>query len=181
MANMPYDKLLIALNINDGEYPEDIQLATTKALDLLTSREAEVLKHRFGLFGYEEKTLRQTSEHICNLGGDRYISSERVRQMEAKALRKLRHPSRKNIYLSLGFTQPSITIEDDIRRLGLSFRTNNQLLGNSRHYSCPISVFTNMTKNELLAIPNFGRVSLQHLKDALSEHGWTIKEAINGK
>ncbi len=56
------------------------------ALKDLTPREEEILKLRYG-FGGPEQTLEQV--------GNRYnITRERVRQIEANALRKLRHPSR---------------------------------------------------------------------------------------
>jgi RNA polymerase primary sigma factor len=57
------------------------------ALDTLTERENQVLKLRFGL---EDGTCR-TLEEVGNMFG---VTRERIRQIEAKALRKLRHPSR---------------------------------------------------------------------------------------
>ena len=56
-------------------------------LESLTSREIEVIKHRFALDGHKELTLKAVG-NIFN------VSPERLRQIEAKALRKLRHPSR---------------------------------------------------------------------------------------
>ena len=56
-------------------------------LDTLTPREALVITQRFGLDGNGERTLE-------DLGSERGCSRERIRQIEAKALRKLRHPSR---------------------------------------------------------------------------------------
>lgn len=53
----------------------------------LTEREAKVLRMRFGFEGGEPVTLAETGE-IMGVG------PERIRQIEAKALRKLRHPSR---------------------------------------------------------------------------------------
>jgi len=58
-----------------------------KVLDTLSKREAKVLKMRFGLNHFEQKTLEEISEYFD-------ISSERIRQIENKALRKIRHPSR---------------------------------------------------------------------------------------
>ena len=54
-------------------------------LSTLTPREEIVLRERF----YEEKTLEEIGKGLC-------ISGKRVREIEAKALRKLRHPSRSN-------------------------------------------------------------------------------------
>lgn len=56
-------------------------------LDTLTSREARVLKLRFGLDDGKMRTLEE-------VGSEFGVTRERIRQIEAKALRKLRHPSR---------------------------------------------------------------------------------------
>ena len=53
----------------------------------LTEREEQVLRHRFGLDDGSSKTL----EEVGQMFG---VTRERIRQIEAKALRKLRHPSR---------------------------------------------------------------------------------------
>ncbi len=56
-------------------------------LDTLTPRERRVLQLRFGLIDGHQRTLEE--------GGKRFgVTRERIRQIEAKALRKLRHPSR---------------------------------------------------------------------------------------
>jgi len=57
-------------------------------LDSLDEREAKVLSYRFGLCGETPKTLEEVGK-IFN------VTRERIRQIEAKALRKLRHPSRR--------------------------------------------------------------------------------------
>lgn len=58
-----------------------------KILDTLTEREAKVLKLRFGLEDGRSRTLEE-------VGKEFEVTRERIRQIEAKALRKLRHPSR---------------------------------------------------------------------------------------
>jgi len=64
-------------------------LAVLDVVSSLTSREQKVLQLRFGLYGEEEHTLEETGKIID-------VTRERVRQIEAKALRKLRHPSRRS-------------------------------------------------------------------------------------
>ena len=56
-------------------------------LDTLTSREEKVLRLRFGLDDGRARTLEE-------VGREFKVTRERIRQIEAKALRKLRHPSR---------------------------------------------------------------------------------------
>ena len=56
-------------------------------LSTLTPREAKVLKLRFGLEDGKSRTLEE-------VGTEFQVTRERIRQIEAKALRKLRHPSR---------------------------------------------------------------------------------------
>ena len=54
----------------------------------LSEREAKVLKMRFGLAGYRSMTLEEVGKEFG-------VTRERIRQIEAKALRKLKHPSRR--------------------------------------------------------------------------------------
>lgn len=58
-----------------------------EALSTLTEREQEVLRQRFGLDDGKPKTLEEVGKQF-------HVTRERIRQIEAKALRKLRHPSR---------------------------------------------------------------------------------------
>jgi RNA polymerase primary sigma factor len=59
----------------------------TEVLDTLTPREEKVLRLRFGLDDGHQRTLEE-------VGKEFNVTRERIRQIEAKALRKLRHPSR---------------------------------------------------------------------------------------
>ena len=58
-----------------------------EVLDTLTDREQKVLKLRFGLDDGRSRTLEEVGKEFD-------VTRERIRQIEAKALRKLRHPSR---------------------------------------------------------------------------------------
>ncbi len=60
---------------------------TAEVLKTLTPREQEILKMRFGLEDGSEHTLEEVGRNF-------QVTRERIRQIEAKALRKLRHPSR---------------------------------------------------------------------------------------
>jgi RNA polymerase primary sigma factor len=60
---------------------------TRKMLSTLTPREEKVLRKRFGIGEKTDHTLEE-------VGRDFEVTRERIRQIEAKALRKLRHPSR---------------------------------------------------------------------------------------
>ena len=56
-------------------------------LDTLTEREQKVLRLRFGLLDGRTRTLEE-------VGREFNVTRERIRQIEAKALRKLKHPTR---------------------------------------------------------------------------------------
>ena len=60
---------------------------TENVLNTLTPREERVIKMRFGLEDGTEHTLEEVGQNFA-------VTRERIRQIEAKALRKLRHPSR---------------------------------------------------------------------------------------
>jgi len=61
--------------------------ATQSVLSGLTAREAKVLRMRFGIGMNTDHTLEEVGKQFD-------VTRERIRQIEAKALRKLRHPSR---------------------------------------------------------------------------------------
>ncbi len=75
--------------VNPSEAVMNTNLAdqTRKVLSTLTPREEKVLRMRFGIGGKSDHTLEE-------VGQDFNVTRERIRQIEAKALRKLRHPSR---------------------------------------------------------------------------------------
>ncbi len=81
--------------IPDESAPEPIDAAAREmlreqirnALEVLSPREREVLELRFGLIDGKDHTLEEVGKHFR-------VTRERIRQIEAKALRKLRHPTR---------------------------------------------------------------------------------------
>ncbi|MCI8673943.1 MAG: RNA polymerase sigma factor RpoD [Lachnospiraceae bacterium] len=81
--------------IQDSQVQVPVEAATyqllreqlSEVLDTLSSREQRVLCLRFGLYDGKARTLEE-------VGRDFNVTRERIRQIEAKALRKLRHPSR---------------------------------------------------------------------------------------
>ncbi len=77
--------------INPSEAIVNLNLAeqTRRVLSTLTPREEKVLRMRFGIGEESDHTLEE-------VGQDFNVTRERIRQIEAKALRKLRHPSRSN-------------------------------------------------------------------------------------
>ena len=76
-----------AVNPSDAVINLSLQEQTRKVLATLTPREEKVLRMRFGIGEKSDHTLEE-------VGQDFDVTRERIRQIEAKALRKLRHPSR---------------------------------------------------------------------------------------
>ena len=71
----------------DSATGQGLQEATTDVLAGLTAREAKVLRMRFGIDMNTDHTLEEVGKQFD-------VTRERIRQIEAKALRKLRHPTR---------------------------------------------------------------------------------------
>ncbi|MCK0509155.1 RNA polymerase sigma factor RpoD [Aromatoleum anaerobium] len=71
----------------DAAMYSSLRDATGEVLDSLTAREAKVLRMRFGIEMNTDHTLEEVGKQFD-------VTRERIRQIEAKALRKLRHPSR---------------------------------------------------------------------------------------
>ena len=68
----------------DLDHQRDVQQLIAEVLDSLTEREAEILRWRF----WEDYTLEEVAKELG-------VTRERIRQIECKAMRKLRHPSRR--------------------------------------------------------------------------------------
>ncbi|MEX2488762.1 MAG: RNA polymerase sigma factor RpoD [Pseudomonadales bacterium] len=71
----------------DHATDEGLRQTTTNVLTALTDREAKVLRMRFGIDMNTDHTLEEVGRQFS-------VTRERIRQIEAKALRKLRHPAR---------------------------------------------------------------------------------------
>ena len=71
----------------DSAIQENLKETTTRVLSSLTPREERVLRMRFGIGMNTDHTLEEVGQQFS-------VTRERIRQIEAKALRKLKHPSR---------------------------------------------------------------------------------------
>ena len=71
----------------DSAIQENLKETTTRVLSSLTPREERVLRMRFGIGMNTDHTLEEVGRQFS-------VTRERIRQIEAKALRKLKHPSR---------------------------------------------------------------------------------------
>ncbi|MCD4753893.1 MAG: sigma-70 family RNA polymerase sigma factor, partial [Anaerolineaceae bacterium] len=76
-----------ALEPMDAAAREILKEQVKDALSFLSGRERQVLELRFGLIDGKDHTLEEVSRYFN-------VTRERIRQIEAKALRKLRHPNR---------------------------------------------------------------------------------------
>src|SRR5437588_7793810 len=76
-----------AMTPDEAAYKISLREKIDEALDMLTQRERDVLIMRFGLEAGCSRTLEEVGRHFR-------VTRERIRQIEAKALKKLRHPSR---------------------------------------------------------------------------------------
>ena len=89
LGDLIEDKTII--NPADTVVASNLREITDDVLATLSPREEKVIKMRFGLGPLgEERTLEEVGQHFA-------VTRERIRQIEAKALRKLRHPSRARV------------------------------------------------------------------------------------
>ena len=103
-----FQNLLSSGTIEDTEEEIDKELLhekVEKVLETLTDREAKILKERFGIgtkVTEEEKnrlgtkSIAKSARTLEEVGNEFGVSRDRIRQIEAKAIRKLKHPSRIN-------------------------------------------------------------------------------------
>jgi len=97
-----------AENPLDSAISSALAEATLEVLENLTDREQKVLRMRFGIGMNTDHTLEEVGKQFG-------VTRERIRQIEAKALRKLRHPSRAQKLKTFADTPDSITQVDSIR------------------------------------------------------------------
>jgi RNA polymerase primary sigma factor len=77
----------------DAAIQSNLREITTRVLASLTPREERILRMRFGIGMNKDHTLEEVGQQFS-------VTRERIRQIEAKALRKLKHPSRSRILRS---------------------------------------------------------------------------------
>jgi RNA polymerase primary sigma factor len=77
----------------DSAIQSNLRDTTTRVLASLTPREERIVRMRFGIGISSDHTLEQVGQQFS-------LTRERIRQIEAKALRKLKHPSRSRVLRS---------------------------------------------------------------------------------
>jgi RNA polymerase primary sigma factor len=77
----------------DAAIQSNLRDITSRALASLTPREERIIRMRFGIGIASDHTLEQVGQQFS-------VTRERIRQIEAKALRKLKHPSRSSMLRS---------------------------------------------------------------------------------
>src|SRR5438309_725191 len=77
----------------DAAIQSNLRETTTRVLASLTPREERILRMRFGIGMNTDQTLQEVGQQFS-------VTRERIRQIEAKALRKLKHPSRSRVLRS---------------------------------------------------------------------------------
>ena len=77
----------------DAAIQSNLRETTTRVLAFLSPREERVLRMRFGIGMNSDHTLEEVGQQFS-------LTRERIRQIEARALRKLKHPSRSSVLRS---------------------------------------------------------------------------------
>lgn len=145
-----------------------------KDLSNLTEREREVLKMRSGLFYFSSKPY--TLEEVGQVFG---VGRERIRQIEAKAIRKIYYWQRKQRLnqaneISKEVITDNTPVETLVEDFGLSVRAYRCLKRANIH---TVGELTLKTKKELMRIRNLGSKSLKEIIQALEERGLYLKDS----
>lgn len=154
-------------------FPIDGDKRLQKALNTLTDREKDIIEARFGLITGIPKRLE-------DVGRERGVTRERIRQIEAKALRKLRHGSRKKIvfidsdkgYIQNVLPGQSITERDwtiDQLHYYLPTRTIHALKNNGIQ---TIPQLVNCSYKDLVKMRNIGEISATRIQQKLITLGY---------
>ena len=88
-----YDLADDAPDAEDAVAIAELKKVVTEVLSTLKPREERVLRKRFGIGLAKDYTLEEVGQEFC-------VTRDRIRQIEAKALRKLKHPSKSEKLLS---------------------------------------------------------------------------------
>jgi RNA polymerase sigma factor (sigma-70 family) len=88
-----YDLADDAPDAEDAVAIAELKKVVTEVLSKLSPREERILRKRFGIGLAKDYTLEEVGQEFC-------ITRDRIRQIEAKALRKLKHPSKSEKLLS---------------------------------------------------------------------------------
>lgn len=180
------DNLLYDLFDRDWEYPRpaDFDGSLEYVLHTLTERERRILGFRYK----DGLTFVEIGKREC-------VTHERIRQINAKALRKLRHPDRLN-YLKYGVSgviswktesarkaalaslpKPDIKPEDiTLEELELSVRSYNCL---KRAGMNTLRDVAEMTFDELCHVRNPGKKSIDEISCMLTRHGLSFRKGGN--
>lgn len=182
-TTLPYpDNLLYDIFGGEWEFPRpgDFDGSLEYVLHTLTERERRVLDFRYK----DGLTFEEIGKRFC-------VTRERIRQIHAKSLRKLRHPDRLN-YLKYGVSgvislktesareaalaslpKPDIKPEDiPLEELELSVRSYNCLKRAGKNTLREVS---EMTFDELCHVRNIGKKSVDEICAVLTKYGITLK------
>ena len=161
------------LILNDAESQEVYIKGVAEVLEKLSEREQMIMWSRYA----EKKTL-------CEVAKELNVTRERIRQIEAKALRKLGHPRNRSCVMAISVKQhqdeiseyeeemkkngalPKVIAETPIEELDLSVRAYNCL---KRARINTVGQLQEMTEEKLLRVRNLGRKSLEEIQSKLKE------------
>ena len=166
----------VSLRPEERQHRDGLQARITEVLGTLTYREREAIKLRHGFC--DRDTHTSTLEDVARIF---QVTRERVRQIEAKAIRKLRHPVRARQLASYAeledqfppetpYTEPR---DIPLRDFEFSVRARNVL---SRARITTLGDLANHTEASLLVYRHFGETSLEELREHLRRHGLDFKK-----